>query len=272
MKKRILALAIILVWSRAAFAVNDLAPGTRIVPVMQHAMEMEQEIKQRPMFPSDTGEATFSIYPTPEIDKTLGVNSSLIWTFGVIGGDRAFLPAAQNIFMIDENTPDPERINTFIALRERLYPATAWSVGYGQFHRLEKTPDGYRVTVLGMNLAPLKKETRAEIRKAYPNLSKEAAEVLSEWRAFNRLQEEEVLHKLRHTKINIIVPLNDIGKLNYHPAAIEQILDSPERVLLEIKEALKEDAPVWAKKQMGLIRFMLKHSDNMYVSPELQRF
>lgn len=268
--KKFLALAIVLAWSSAAFAINDLAPGTRIVPVMQHAIEMEQEVRPAPILPTGSGNAVLSIYPTPEIDKTLGVNSALIWTFGVIGGDHTFLTAAQNLFNIENHAP--ERVNAFIALRERLYPATAWSVGHGQFQKLEKRPDGYRVTVLGMNILPLKKEVSAEIKKAYPRLSKEATEVLSEWRVFNRLQEEEVIQKLRHTKINIMVPLDDLGKLDYSPSSIEQILNSSEQVLLEIKETLKDDAPAWAKKQMGLIRFMLKHSDNMYVSPELQRF
>lgn len=274
MRRLILTIAIIVLGCDASFALTPSpasSPGTRVVPVIRTMPDRIDKVNINIHKDAGAkGAANVSQYITPEFDKTLGTEAAIVWTFGVLGGNREYLYAAPDIFKTGADAPRQDKVTSFLTLREQLYPATAWSIGNAQLMSVDKQHFGYDVKVLGIDIEPLRAKSLKQISEKYPKLSKEAKNVLAEWHLMYKLRDEDEIKKLRHTTISKNAPINSFGKISFGSQGINQLLNMPAQIIIEISNVL-EKTPKWAVTYMDAIRFLVAYSGNVYFSPELRK-
>lgn len=256
----------------ACAAVSSMsAPGTRAVPVIPNESAAKENKAARISNKTNTSakaDASVSAYVTPEFDRTLQSEAALTWVMGVLGAHPDFMPKAAEFF-----TAGSERTK-FLAVRELVFPATAWSVAQGHIKSVSATSKGAAVTLSCPDVSKLIDKNTRWAAAEFPTLQKESQRAIAEWRTMGQLRDQKQLSKISVTDSVKEAPVNVYGKLALGPELTEKLLKAPEAIAAEaVRACLKEDCKArypWAAPYIEELRFLEKYAPDLAFSAELR--
>lgn len=258
-------------------------PGTRVVPVTLPSKQVTYKTnkkhadvavkKNATVQQTKAGFAAPSLYSVPNADKALQERGALVWTQGVLGGNRSDFVNAPELFKgLDCKESD---VTKFLVLRETLYTATTWMIGQAQFKKdnVVVNPDGgmkveFSAPDLTKNIETAQKDFAERFR-----ISQNAARVIAEWYVSSQINtsaDNKLLHDVQYADMSRIAPINMFGRVMFGGNELKQLLEAPERDAVEAISAVKTNKLAWAEPYVKNIEFIVKWSNGLSFSSELR--